>query len=47
MTTTRSRDHPKATARSTKAYGLAVDSTCSTTGWGWDWRTYTSAKRCR
>src|SRR6266851_5609059 len=47
MTTTRSRDHPKATARSTKASCLAVDSTCSTTCWGWDWRTYTMAKRCR
>src|SRR6266446_363013 len=47
MTTTRSRAHPKATARSTKAYCLAVDSTCSTTCWGWYWRTYTIAKRCR
>src|SRR6266487_3502704 len=47
MTTTRSRAHPKATARSTQAYCLAGDSTCSTTCWGWDWRTYTSAQRCR
>ena len=27
---------PKAPARSTKAYGLAVDSPCSTTCCGWD-----------
>jgi hypothetical protein len=38
---------PHATARSTKAYGLAVDATGSPTGWGWAWRTDTIATRRR
>ena len=42
-----SRPPPKATARSTTPYGLAVDSTGSTTCCGWDGRTETIAKRCR
>ena len=42
-----SRPPPKATARSTTPYGLAVASTGSTTCCGGDGRTETIAKRCR
>ena len=38
MISTRSRGQPSATATSAKAYWRAVDSLCSATCWGLDWR---------
>ena len=47
ITSTRSAAHPNPTARSARPYCNRVDSWCSTTCCGVDWRTYTTASRSR
>src|SRR5262245_54847356 len=47
MTWTRSRGQPRATAPSARAYWRAVDSLCSATCWGLDWRLGAMALRSR